>query len=44
MTALTIFRTAKTSPRGPILPMAEHDRIAWRITRERHPKYYRKER
>jgi hypothetical protein len=43
MTAFRIFATAKPSQPGPLLPMPEHDRRAWELTREKHPQYYRKE-
>ena len=42
-TGLNIHRTAKpvtSHLRGPILPMRQEDEIAWRLTRERHPKWY----
>lgn len=35
MTALNIYRTAKTSPRGPIEPMCKYERESQRLYRER---------
>lgn len=44
MTALRIFATAVSGRRsGPLGNMARHDALSWKLTRERHPQYYKGE-
>ena len=41
MNRLPVWRSSNPMERrGPIQPMDQHDALAWKLTRERHPQYY----